>query len=104
MTCLFFQFDPYRGVVAGFHPSAYVAVYPGRAQQWCHLRTQQEMVYTQAGIAAKRVAEIIPVRIYGLVGINMPDGVGPTLFGQCREHGPRFGAEIGRASWTDRDE
>src|SRR4051812_5785811 len=66
-------------MIAGFHPTAY---FPFHARRDEHLRRtgiQQEMVDTYAGIASVRIAEIVPESVDRFLGVELPDGIGPSV-------------------------
>src|SRR5690349_13217875 len=89
----FTYLDPHRRMVAGFFPSAYMTVNAGADEPFVHRRTEQEMIYAQAGIPAIGVAEIIPESIDLFFRVKPADGVCPALCNQVPESGPGFRAE-----------
>src|SRR5436309_3435042 len=73
------QLYPGRRVIAGLGLAAHPAVHARLKQARRELTGQQQVVDAQAGIALPVLAEVIPEREDRLVGIELPDRVGPAL-------------------------
>ena len=65
------QLDPHRSMIARLFTPSFGAIHAGADQTFSYLRTQQQMIDAQPGIAGKGVAEIIPERVDALAGCSV---------------------------------
>jgi hypothetical protein len=84
------QCDPGRRVVARFLPAAHFTVHPSGDKQLRRWGIQQKMVDADAGVSSEGVAEIVPERVDGLVGMKPAQSVGSALGEQVLVCGPRL--------------
>src|SRR6185369_15091538 len=84
------QPDPSRRMVARMLLAAHPAIDTRLHQARCECGVEQQVVDTQAGIAIPMLAEVIPEREDRLVGMQMPDRIGPALLEQALVTLPGF--------------
>lgn len=57
-------------------------VHAAVSQAGLDVRTKKKVVDPKASILAEGVSEIVPECVYSVIGIEVPDRIGPSLLGQ----------------------
>ncbi len=89
------QLDPRWRVVAGFLPATDLPIDARDLQATSDRRAKQQMINPQTGVPAKGVSEVIPKCVDPLAGMELAQGVGPTLSYEARVGFADFRTEQG---------
>ncbi len=70
---------PRWSMIARFLPAPYFALNPAGSEHRRRSIIRQEMVNPDSSVASKGTAEVVPKGVYRLVGMEVPECIGPAL-------------------------